>query len=269
MARILFENATVRYPVYSARAFSLRNNILALGTGGRLSEDARHVPTVTALDSINLDLQSGDRLGLIGHNGSGKSTLLRTMAGIFRPASGRALIDGRVSTVFGLGAGLQEDLSGYDNIMRMSMMLGASRREAKANIPEIEEFTELGDFLSLPVSTYSDGMRTRLTFAVATAAHPEILLIDEVLGAGDASFQERAKERMGRFIEKASIFVLASHSQELIEKFTNRVVRLEHGQIVDDKRIDTPQENLPAATEEPEPAGQEDRKAGKSVDTSA
>ncbi len=167
----------------------------------------------------------------IGHNGSGKSTLLRTLAGIFAPTRGSISIEGRVSTVFGLGAGLQPELTGYENIIRMGIMLGASRAEAESHIPDIEEFSELGNFLAMPVSTYSDGMRTRLAFGVATAAHPEILLIDEVLGAGDAEFQVRAQRRLSGFIEKSSILVLASHSAQLITQFCSSTLQLAHGRI--------------------------------------
>ena len=232
MARITLENVTVEYPIYHVRSMSLRNNLLAISTGGRLSREALGVVSVTALDGISVDLTDGDRIGLVGHNGSGKSTLLRTMAGIYEPVKGKVGIVGRVSTVFGLGAGLELELTGYENIVRMAMMLGATRGEAEALIPDVEEFSELGNFLSVPVSTYSDGMRTRLSFGVATAAHPEILLVDEVFGAGDAEFQKRAQRRMAEFIEKSSIFVLASHSPQQIGELCDRTIHLEHGRIV-------------------------------------
>lgn len=231
MIRIKLENVSVEYPIYNAGALSLRNSMIAIGTGGRISSESRRITTVTALDGVSLELADGDRLGLVGHNGSGKSTLLRTMAGIYQPTSGRIAVNGRVSTVFGLGAGLQQELTGYENIIRMAMMLGASRAEAEESIPDIEAFSELGDFLSVPVRTFSAGMRTRLTFAVATAMHPEILLIDEVIGAGDAAFRERARHRMAEFVEKASVLVLASHSAGMLEMFCNRTIRLDHGRI--------------------------------------
>lgn len=237
MARISLRNVTVDYPIYNSRSMSLRNNLLAIGTGGRISKEARGIVNVTALDGVTIELEHGDRLGLTGHNGSGKSTLLRTMAGVYRPVKGEIDIQGRVSTVFGLGAGLIPELSGYENIVRMAMMLGASRAEAEAIIEDVERFSELGNFLSVPVSTYSDGMRTRLSFGVATAAHPEILLVDEVFGAGDAEFQQSAQKRMEEFIEKSSVFVLATHDTELLERFCNRRIRLEHGRIVDEEVV--------------------------------
>lgn len=231
MAELLLHNVTVEYPIYNSGNMSLRNQLVAIGTGGRIRSDTRRVTTVTALDGVNLNLKDGDRVGLVGHNGSGKTTLLRTMAGIFRPTRGEITITGRVSTVFGLGAGLDSELNGYENIVRMAMLLGATRAQAEATIPDVEDFTELGGFLSVPVRTYSAGMVTRLTFAVATAAHPEILLIDEVMGAGDAAFQEKARKRLSGFIEKASIFVLASHSEQLLADYCATIIRLEHGVI--------------------------------------
>jgi ABC-type polysaccharide/polyol phosphate transport system ATPase subunit len=229
MAELLLRDVTVEYPIYNVGNMSFRNRLVAIGTGGRLRSDTRRITTVTALDGVNLHLKDGDRVGLTGHNGSGKTTLLRTMAGIFQPTRGAIAISGRVSTVFGLGAGLDPELSGYENIVRMSLLLGVSFAEARASIPEIEEFTELGDFLAVPVRTYSIGMMTRLAFAVATAVHPEILLIDEILSAGDANFQEKARKRMDAFIARASIFVMASHSRDLIREYCQRTIVLSHG----------------------------------------
>lgn len=237
MARMQLDGVGVAYPVYNAASQSLRKQIVSISTGGRVSAAKGHVATVLALDDINLDLKDGDRIGLVGHNGSGKTTLLRTMAGIFRPTHGSMRVEGRVSTVFGLGAGMDAELTGYENITRMAMLLGATLKEAEASIGGIEDFTELGQFLSMPVRTYSAGMTTRLLFAVATAVHPEILLVDEVLGAGDAAFQEKARQRMSEFVAKASIFVLASHAPDLMKQFCTRLITLEHGRIVNDELI--------------------------------
>jgi ABC-type polysaccharide/polyol phosphate transport system ATPase subunit len=237
MARLQLENVSVEYPIYNATAMSLRHQLVSISTGGRLARQAGNIMTVLALDDLTLELEDGDRVGLLGHNGSGKTTLLRTMAGIFKPSRGKLTVEGRVSSIFGLGAGIDPELSGYENIVRMSMLLGSNQVEAEASIAEVEDFTELGDFLSLPVRTYSAGMQTRLTFAVATAAHPEILLVDEVFGAGDADFQVKARKRMNEFIEKSSIFVLASHSPELIRSFCNKICTLEHGRMVKDLSV--------------------------------
>jgi ABC-type polysaccharide/polyol phosphate transport system ATPase subunit len=232
MARLLLENVSVDYPVYNARSQSLRNHIVAAGVGGRLARQALGAITVRALDGVTLDLRNGDRIGLMGDNGSGKTTLLRTMARIFAPTSGRISVSGKISTVFGLGAGAEPELSGHENIIRMSMLLGATLAEAKARIAEIDDFAELGKFLAMPIRTYSAGMLTRLMFAVATAVNPDILLVDEVMGAGDQSFQRKARQRMGESAEKSAIFVLASHSEELLKLFCNRICTLSHGRLL-------------------------------------
>lgn len=238
MTSMTLDGVGVAYPIYNAASKSLRKQLVSISTGGLISASRGHVATVKALEDITLHLKDGDRIGLIGHNGSGKTTLLRTMAGIFRPTRGRLRVEGRVSTVFGLGAGMDPELTGYENIIRMSMLLGATHVEAQAATPGIEEFSELGGFLAMPMRTYSAGMTTRLLFGVATATHPEILLIDEVIGAGDAEFQAKARQRMAEFTSKASIMVLASHSPELMKSFCSRIIRLEHGRIVSDERLD-------------------------------
>jgi ABC-type polysaccharide/polyol phosphate transport system ATPase subunit len=250
MARMRLDGVGVAYPIYNAASQSLRNQIVSISTGGRVSAAKGHVATVQALEDINLDLNDGDRIGLVGHNGSGKTTLLRTMAGIFRPTRGSIRVEGRVSTVFGLGAGMDLELTGYENIIRMAMLLGATLVEARESISAIEEFTDLGQFLAMPVRTYSAGMMTRLLFGVATAVHPEILLIDEILGAGDAAFQDKARTRLSEFVNKASIFVLASHAPDLLRQFCTRLITLEHGRVVKDELIE-PLPSVDATTEVP------------------
>lgn len=229
MAQIKFEEVAIEYPIYNTKSMSLRNQLVRIGTGGRLSKETTDIVTITALDNVSFELKDGDRLGLIGHNGAGKTTLLRTMAGIYTPVRGKVTREGRVSTIIELGAGLDPELSGYENIVRMGLLLGASRVEMDGLIPDIEAFTELGDFLSIPVRTYSSGMMMRLMFAVGTAIRPEILLIDEMFGTGDMAFQEKAQARMHELIDCAKIFVFASHSHDLIKKYCHRVFSLEHG----------------------------------------
>ncbi len=229
MAQLKFDHVSVQYPIYNSRSMSLRNQIVRVSTGGLIESEAGHVQIVTALRDVTFTANNGDRIGLIGHNGAGKSTLLRTMAGIYEPASGSVIREGLVSTVLEMGAGMDIELSGYENIIRMGVLCGMSLAEIKGKIPEIEEFTQLGDFLQIPVRTYSTGMATRLMFAVATASKPDILLVDEVFGTGDAEFQHRARERMEQLIESVGIFVFSSHDHNLVKNYCNRFFRLEHG----------------------------------------
>lgn len=231
VALLRFSNVTVQYPIYDSQGMSLRNQLLRLGTGGRIESKAGRVHLVTALQDVSFTLEDGDAVGLIGHNGAGKTTLLRAMAGIYTPITGRVERQGRVATVFEIGAGMDPELSGYENIIRMGLLLGMTTAEAKAVTPEIEEFTELGEFLQLPVRTYSTGMTMRLMFAVATSVRPEILLVDEMLGTGDASFQKKAQARMKALISAAKIFVFASHSQEMLREHCRRLFRLANGRL--------------------------------------
>ena len=194
----------------------------------------RRTVEVAALEDINLRIQEGERVGVIGHNGAGKTTLLKLIAGIYRAQKGRFHREGRLATVINPGNGLQMDVTGYENIENMGLLSGMTLPQVRAQLDNIVEFTELGDFLSLPVSTYSTGMMTRLAFAMATVASPEILVVDENLSTGDAAFVERAQARMTAMMQRSSILVLASHSVDVLDQFTNRAILLEHGRIVAD-----------------------------------
>lgn len=233
MSELTFSQVTLRYPIYNSRGMSLRNQLVRIATGGTIEREAGHMTVVTALRDVSFRLNRGDAVGLIGHNGAGKSTLLRTMAGIYAPESGEVIRRGRVATVFEIGAGLEPELSGYENIINLGMMMGLGLEQARALTPDIEAFTELGEFLRLPVRTYSSGMTMRLMFAVATSNVPEILLIDEMFSAGDANFQEKSSERIQRLISEAHIFVFASHDHDLLKKYCNRLFRLEHGTLTE------------------------------------
>lgn len=229
MANVQFNDVTVQYPIYNSRGMSLRNQLVRISTGGRIEREAGQVQIVTALKNINFRLKDGDAVGLVGHNGAGKSTLLRTIAGVYHPVAGKISRTGRIATVLELGAGMDMELSGYENITRMGVLMGMKIKQIRQKVEEIESFTQLGDFLQLPVRTYSSGMATRLMFAVATSTQPDILLVDEVFGTGDAEFQVKAKERMDSLIKSVQIFVFASHSIDLIKAYCNRFFKLEHG----------------------------------------
>ena len=233
MASITLENVTTDFPVYGLQR-SLRKALFGRMLGGVNQDKANKHIVVRALDNITLKLRDGDRLGLMGHNGAGKTTMLRVLAGIYTPTQGRIHIQGRVSTLFNTAPGLNSEDTGYENIYTCGRYLGMSKREIRDKLPDIEEFAELGDYLALPVRTYSTGMMTRLGFAVATTIDPDILILDEGLSAGDARFAERATKRVETLISRTNILVFASHSAGSIKQMCNRVVLLHHGKAVAD-----------------------------------
>jgi ABC-type polysaccharide/polyol phosphate transport system ATPase subunit len=229
MAHISIENLTVDFALFGTNSRSLKKQILSQATGGRVMSGARDIVIIRAIDGLSLEINDGDRVGLVGHNGSGKSTLLRVLAGIYKPNGGVITIEGRVGTLLDHTAGMDMESTGIENIYLRGYMMGMSRREITDNLDDIAQFTELGDFLKLPIRTYSAGMFARLAFAVSTAAHNDILLIDEGIGAGDAAFQKKAKQRIESLFNRTSIVILASHSEGLIAEFCNRLVQMEHG----------------------------------------
>jgi len=231
VANIILDNITVDFPIYGSQK-SFRS-ALRQATGGLIRREGSHQQRVEvrAIDGLSFTLKHGDRLGIIGHNGAGKSTLLRVCAGVYTPSQGRVLIEGRVSPLLNVSPGLDPEDTGYENILTCGLMLGMTREEIAKKKPDIEEFTELGDYLSLPVRTYSTGMLTRLCFAIATAIDPGILILDEGLGAGDARFAEKAKERVDSLIERSSILILASHNVALIQSLCNTAIIMASGRI--------------------------------------
>lgn len=238
MTSLILDNVTVDFPIYGAQK-SFRS-ALRSATGGLIRREGanqQHV-TVRALDGSSLTIKHGDRLGIIGHNGAGKSTLLRVCAGVYEPSQGRVHIEGKVSPLFNVSPGMDHDDTGYENIITCGLYLGMTREEIARKTPDIEAFSELGEYLSLPVKTYSTGMLTRLGFAIATAIDPEILVLDEGLGAGDARFAEKAKRRVDALIERSSILILASHSDALIQSFCNRAILMQSGRITAEGKVD-------------------------------
>ncbi len=186
---------------------------------------------VRALQNINLSIREGDRLGIIGQNGAGKSTLLKMLAGIYPPTAGTRSVEGQVSSLFDLQLGFELDASGWENIAYRGYLQGETPRTLRAKLDEIAEFSELGEFLDSPVRHYSSGMLVRLAFSVATAIDPEILLVDEVLSAGDMAFQLKCRKRMEAMIETAHLIVMVSHDLTALMRFCNRAIWLDHGQI--------------------------------------
>jgi len=230
-AELTLKKVSVSFPIYHGGSRSLKKRLLHQGTGGQLASDVNNRVVVEALRNVSLSFKAGDRVALIGSNGAGKTTLLRVMAGVYEPSAGGVICRGRISPMFDISLGIDSEVSGYDNIRLRGLILGLSAREIESRMPDIVEFTELGDYLDIPVRTYSSGMLTRLTFAVATCFSPEILLMDEWIMAGDAGFLSKAQHRVQSFVERANILVLASHNLEICRRWCNKAVWLERGEI--------------------------------------
>src|ERR1700736_617505 len=232
MASIRLDHVSVLFPIYNGTSRSLKNRLIAAGTGGRTGADGTMDVVIQALNDVSADIVHGDRVALVGRNGAGKTTLLRVTAGIYEPEAGNVIIEGQVAPLFDVSLGMDPESSGYENIMLRGLYLGLSKAEIRAKADEIAEFTELGSFLGLPLRTYSAGMQARLSFAVSTCIDPEILLLDEGIGAGDAAFLEKAKHRLDAFVARAGILVLASHAETLVRRLCTRAILLDQGSVV-------------------------------------
>lgn len=231
MSSIEVINADLDYPIVGIRSRSLKTRLLGTATGGLIS-GGDTVPVVKALRDISFNLDEGDRLGLVGHNGAGKSTLLKVLAGIYQVTAGSVKTKGRIVSTLNISLGMEPEATGFENIIIRGLLLGMKRPEINKKIDEIAAFTELGEYLDMPVRIYSSGMATRLAFATVTAMDSDILLMDEVIGTGDASFMDKAEHRLNEFMNRSKIIVLASHSDYVIKKFCNRAILLEHGKVL-------------------------------------
>jgi ABC-2 type transport system ATP-binding protein len=231
MISIEASSVCLDYPLIGVGNHSLRKRLLGAATGGLISF-GESVPVIKALRDVSLSIQEGDRLGLIGHNGAGKSTLLKVLAGIYPPTAGHVRTKGQVVSTLNLSLGMSAEATGYENIVIRGLLLGMSRVEIERKIDEIAEFTELGEYLDLPVRIYSSGMQTRLAFATVTSMDADILLMDELIGTGDAAFMEKTRLRLDTFMSRSKIIVLASHSEAIIGKLCNKALLLEHGRVI-------------------------------------
>jgi len=231
MAYIELKGATLDLPIYDVQGRSLKKTVLRMGRRNTIAEGTDGVVVVRAINNVDLRLDKGDRIGLIGRNGAGKSTLLRMMAGIYSPTHGSVVSSGKVVPLLDISLGMDENSTGMQNIRLRGLLLGMSDAEIREKQQSIAEFSELGDYLDLPLRTYSSGMRVRLAFAVSTAVDAEILLLDEVMGVGDASFMHKAEERLADLHSRAEIVVLAMHSNSEIRKVCNKALWMERGHV--------------------------------------
>jgi len=236
MVSIHVRDACVDFPIFDAKSRSIKKTVLGKA-GGKIGTATR-VPIIEALRNITLTLDHGDRVALIGHNGAGKSTLLRLLSGIYEPTRGSSRVIGKVAPVFDLGIGLDPEMTGYENIIVRGLFLGMTRKQMQARMDDIAEFSQLGNYLAMPMRTYSTGMRVRLALGVVTSIDPEILLFDEGIGAIDADFMDRARARLAQLVERSSILVFASHSDDSLAELCSTALWLDEGQIKEQGPLD-------------------------------
>ena len=242
MAYIKLKDVTVDIPIFNSQGRSLKKKVLGLATGGRVGLSETGKTIVRSLHNINLEVKSQDRLGIIGHNGAGKSTLLRVFGRVYEPTYGTSVILGNVGSLIGISLGIDSEATGIENIYIRAALLGIPQKTVDRQLDELIEFSGLGEFIGMPVRTYSTGMHMRLAFAVSTMITPDILLMDEWLSVGDESFQKKAEARLNGLIERSNILVIASHSRNLIERCCNKVLWLEKGEM---KMLGPPEEVCP------------------------
>jgi ABC-type polysaccharide/polyol phosphate transport system ATPase subunit len=228
MARIELDDVSLTFRVRKNSRITLKEFLV-----GQLFRRSKHpVMRVNALRNVNLEIRQGDRVGILGHNGAGKSTLLKLLAGIYPPTSGRLTVQGRISSLFDISLGFEPEANGWENISYRSYLQGETPRTVRRKKAAIAEFSELGEFLNMPIRYYSAGMVVRLAFSIATAIDPEILLVDEVLSVGDMAFQIKARERMMEMMERAHLMVVVSHDMDSLTRLCNRAVWMDHGQLL-------------------------------------
>jgi lipopolysaccharide transport system ATP-binding protein len=228
MARIELDGVSLTYRVRQQKVLTLKEFLV----GQMFRQSKNPVREVHALRDVTLRIDKGDRLGVIGHNGAGKSTMLRLLAGIYPPTAGRLSVQGKISSLFDISLGFEGEATGWENIAYRCYLQGETPRGVRAKRDSIAEFSELGDFLNMPVRYYSAGMMVRLAFSIATAIDPEVLLVDEVLGVGDLSFQNKATARMREMMARAHLMVMVSHDLASLAKLCNRVIWMDHGRLV-------------------------------------
>jgi O-antigen export system, ATP-binding protein len=239
MAEIKLEHVGVEIPVFNSQGRSLKKKLMGIATGGKIGLTEKGKTVIQSLTDVNLHIKDYERVGLLGHNGAGKSTLLRVLGKVYTPTVGVARISGSIGSLIDISLGIDSEATGIENIFLRGALLGVPRKKIEKDLPDIIEFSELGEFINMPVRTYSTGMHMRLAFSVSTIIRPEILLMDEWLSVGDKGFQEKAERRLTEMVNESNILVIASHSRTLIEKCCTRALLLEHGQIVMDSDPET------------------------------
>jgi len=234
-SKITVNNASIDFPIFNSKNKSFKNSLINTALGGHLKHKFNtKVILVNALKNINLIINKGDRIGILGANGSGKTTLLRMLAGIYHPTKGDIKIEGHISSLINISLGIDVEATGRENIKFRTAMMGFNNQRLNEIIDEVIYFSGIGDFIDLPFRTYSSGMQMRLLFAISISISPNILIMDEWLSVGDAEFSKRAEKKLNDLINTTDILVIASHSVDLLKKICNRYIYLENGRIIKD-----------------------------------
>jgi lipopolysaccharide transport system ATP-binding protein len=233
--RILLQGVDLVYSSVAFKERSLKSMLFGLSA---LKRKRQVVQDVHALKNVSVDIRAGERVGLLGHNGAGKSTFLKMVAGLYPISSGTRLVDGTVRSLFDLSLGFEPDATGRENILYRGLLLGLSPRFMRDVEEEVIAFADIGEFIDYPIKTYSAGMQVRLAFAISTAVGGDVLLLDEVIGAGDANFMAKAKQRISRLIEQSEILVLASHDFGALRSLCERGLVFHHGELMFDGPVE-------------------------------
>jgi lipopolysaccharide transport system ATP-binding protein len=232
VAHISVSNVVVDFPLYGTSTRSLKSTFLNAATGGRIARDVSKRVVIRALNGISFELHEKDRVGIVGHNGSGKTTLLRVLVGAYEPVTGSVTTVGRVASMLSITVGMDMEATGYENIFLRAAIMGMKPKDTASLADEICEFSGLGEYIHMPMRTYSSGMSMRLAFAISTSVAADIIVMDEWLSAGDHAFAEKAHSRLENLVDQAKILVLASHDEQLIRRNCNKVLHLDHGDLV-------------------------------------
>ncbi len=230
MSSILVEDLSIRFRIYHDKSPSLKDCFASLFRSGKRPAHS----DFWAVKDVSLGIKAGERVGIVGHNGAGKSTLLKALCRIYAPSLGCIHVDGRVAPLLEIGAGFHPEFTGRENIYLNGSILGFSNDQLRVIEPEVIAFAELEEFIDTPVKYYSTGMYMRLAFSLATAVHPDILILDEIFAGGDAAFMVKATARMQNMIDKADIVIMVSHDHQLVKSLCNRVLWMDHGRLISD-----------------------------------
>ena len=237
MAEIILNNLSISFPIYSWHGRSIKHELVNYAIGGIIGSKSNIPTCVNALSNISLEINSGDKLAIVGHNGSGKTTLLRAISKIYFPTNGNIRVNGTLHSLIDIMLGVNFEATGIENIYLRGLLMGLSKKQIKSYEDEIIEFSELDKFINLPIRMYSSGMALRLAFSIAMVVKSDILIMDEWLSVGDLEFKTKAQAKLKEVINRTKILVIATHDHGLVEQICNRKVHLEHGELISDERI--------------------------------